>query len=117
MAAPLRLLVSVFSAIAAGTFLPDESRSGRFVVACSNPLPETSSSESSASSEPAKESPSPGADQEPLFANIVKNLTTGTVHICDETGYKLKCGKELPLNLERMADLPAEPRLCSRCFY
>ena len=114
MAAPLRHLVVLFSAVASGSFLPDESRSGRFVDP-PRPPPE-SSSDSSSSSEPAKDSPCSGEEFDPIFENIILNKNMGTVHVCEENGFRLMCGKDLPMNSERLAELPAEPRLCSRCF-
>ena len=116
MAAALRHLVTLLAAIASSRFAPDEYRSGRFLDRPAFPPPVSSPSDSSSSSDVAQASQDSGEEFQPVFDNIVRNLATGTVHILDDGGYKLKCGKELPKNHERLTYLPPEPRLCSRCF-
>ena len=102
---------------------PDATRSGAFKVA--------SSSTPAASSAPADEavaqalstssssSSSSGADVDieakPFEPCVIKNLTTGMVHMSSEAEGKLVCGKIYPRAFESFKEFPEGPR-CPRCF-
>ena len=118
MAAPLRSLVEVITAVKEGTFDPDATRSGAFRAVAASPssagvpiedvVDPTSSSSSSTCSDVAET-----ADDE-VGPQVVKNMATGMLHM---TGVKerLACGKVYPHIHELFAELPSGPR-CPRCF-
>jgi len=126
MAGPLRQLSVLLVAVSSKSFRPDASRSGRFDAPAASPAPASpsplpsSSSDSSGSCDenipPLPENGESDSDDIPLFEGIVRNLATGVCHIESVEPGKLKCGKELPFEMERLVELPVEPRLCTRCF-
>ena len=113
MAAPLRALVEVIAAVKEGKFNPDATRSGAFKSApLSGPAsssaapedPEDMACTTSSSSSSGAEAPS-----------VVKNLTTGMLHMTSNDPERLTCGKKYPLSFDLFSELVEGPR-CPRCF-
>jgi len=120
MAPALRLYSSMLRAVADRSFLPDLSRSGRFPKKTEPSLPSSSSSVSASrsvgSGTEGSVSEGQALEEEPLFGDLVLNKTNGVVHRTDETGCKLKCGRDFPVEADHLDAMPLEPRLCKMCF-
>jgi len=116
MAGPLRSLDVLLQKISSKTFLPDATRSGRFPAEGAPEDQASSSSSSSSSSAGSDVSDNAGSDFELPEQKIIKNLATGMYHLSTDDGLKLMCGKCLPMERVAVEALPADARLCSRCF-
>ena len=118
MAAPLRSLVDVISAIKDGTFDPDATRSGAFRAATAStssaiaPAEEVVVPTSSSSSSTCSDAEDTVGDD--VGPQVVKNVATGMLHMTGSDD-RLACGKVYPHIHERFRELPAGPR-CPRCF-
>ena len=123
LSGPLRELERVVAAIRAGTFIPDATQSGIFVVAAAPddpPAPSSPTCSSSSSSVPsAPTSPvSPGDDSDLDVADrkFVQNTSTGYVHAVSLDGVKLECGKDFPVKNAFIIDLALAKHFCKKCF-
>ena len=129
MAGPLRMLDEVIVAVRAGTFVPDLTRSGRFVdvearasddVAPDNQSEATVASTRSSSSSSSTAVSLLGEEDhvehvEVQERTLVQNKRTGFIHVCLDAD-KLRCGKKWPAAFLCLDDLPAGASVCSRCF-
>ena len=121
LAGPLRVLDSVIREIAAGSFEPDNTRSGQLTQAMPRRTASSTSSSSVSraaslanSSKPtsdAEDSPEPslGCDR------LVRNDHSKCFHVLRSDG-SLACGRELPSQHSSHEQLPPTARLCRRCF-
>ena len=123
LAGPLRKFECVLRAIAAGDFLPDATRSGRFAkpttrTRSTSPTSSATSSSSPSQSESGRVS---SGEEEPVqlddFSGIfVINRASGIIHrVVDDQ--VLLCGRRHPAGARPLSTWPASgARTCSRCF-
>jgi hypothetical protein len=123
MAGPLRKYEGVLRAIAAGDFVPDATRSGRFIKPTTRPRSTSPTSTATSSSTPSHSESgkiSSGED-EPVqlddFAGIfIINGTSGIIHRVVDDQVLLR-GRRHPAGARPLSTWPASgARTCSRCF-
>jgi len=127
LAGPLRELDSLLAEVRAKTFCPDSTRSGYLratpapsIARSPSPSRSSSSSSSSASSDEkgaAVETTTKDANEDVTLAvgDAVLNRDSGVLHRFAEGG-RLECGRRLPKNGGKVADWPADQRLCQICW-
>lgn len=130
LAGPLRTLCKMLGAIRAGTFDPDETRSGTFTSAAPAPpgppvapLALADGRASSSSTCSSSRSSSSAAASDDLIAtelvdksaSMLINVTTKFVHVIS-TDAVLACGKQWPFKYNIITEPPTGAKLCPRCF-
>ena len=108
LAAPLRTMLEVLTEVRLSTFEPDNTRSGHVKTIA----PSSSASACSTDDEPVVENLEKDDDNEEI--TVLVNERTGMHHVLSEN--VLACGKCLPQKYTIVQSLPAEARLCTRCF-
>ena len=134
-AGPLRDLCHMMDAIKAGKFIPDETRSGRFVDMEPQPHPEDDDDGASSSTATENEEEVDCEGEETACQNVVgawqpeksldvegavyaRNKLSRCLHVmADEAGSEFKCGRRMSASYDLLQSKPSfMSPACNMCF-